>query len=185
MAVVKTESGFRPKVVSPAGAKGLMQLMPGTDEWLDGDIDGFDVEGNLDNGCMFLNWLRKYLVRKFPKLSNQDLWRLVWAGYNAGPGNVKKMLELALNEVSYEAFDFAVWRGYLPEITGKHSKETIAYVQRVEKYWKEYTAMKEKEAGEDTEGSVKVSRTRISSMLLMINSMKKELEQWLDESNIK
>jgi hypothetical protein len=53
-AQVSVESGLKPKVVSPSGAVGLLQLMPATDRDVDGDIDGFEIEGNLDNGIRYL-----------------------------------------------------------------------------------------------------------------------------------
>lgn len=77
-AVVRTESDFNPRAISPKGARGLMQLMPETAKLL-GVKDLFDPEQNLDGGCRYL----RYLMRQF----DGDL-DLVLAAYNSGPALV-------------------------------------------------------------------------------------------------
>ena len=55
-AVIQAESAFDPRAVSPKGAMGVMQLMPGTAERF-GVRDPFDVEDNLKGGMAYLRWL--------------------------------------------------------------------------------------------------------------------------------
>lgn len=78
--LIADESAYRPDAVSPAGAGGLTQLMPGTALEL-GVRDRFDPDENLRGGA---DYLARQLVRY------GDL-RLALAAYNAGPGRVARL----------------------------------------------------------------------------------------------
>jgi soluble lytic murein transglycosylase-like protein len=77
--VMRAESGFQPQVVSPKGAIGLMQLMPGTARTLGADPK--DPAQNADAGARYL--------RDLLQLYDGALWHAL-AAYNAGPGAVAK-----------------------------------------------------------------------------------------------
>jgi len=76
-ALVWTESTFRPDAVSPAGAIGLTQLLPGTAREV--GVDPFDPVDNLHGGARYL----RGLLDRYPGRAD-----LALAAYNAGPGNV-------------------------------------------------------------------------------------------------
>ena len=76
-AVARQESGFDPGAVSPAGAQGLMQLMPATAQGL-GVANPFDPSQAVDGAARLL----RDLMSRFGRVD------LALAAYNAGPGAV-------------------------------------------------------------------------------------------------
>jgi soluble lytic murein transglycosylase-like protein len=78
-AVIQTESSWRTDVVSPKGAKGLMQLIDSTAERF-GVKNVFDPAENIKGGAKFL----KHLMSKYNDV------KLVLAAYNAGEGAVER-----------------------------------------------------------------------------------------------
>jgi len=79
-AVMRHESGFNSQAVSPKGAQGLMQLMPGTAALM-GVRDPFDPEQNIAGGVGYLRHCLDRFQHNVP---------LAVAAYNAGPGAVAK-----------------------------------------------------------------------------------------------
>lgn len=76
--VIRAESGFKLRAVSPKGAQGLMQLMPGTAHKL-GVQDAFEPGANIDAGTRYL---RELLVQYHGDVAK------ALAAYNAGPQRV-------------------------------------------------------------------------------------------------
>ena len=79
-ALVIVESAYDPGAISPVGARGLTQLMPGTAREL-GVTDSFDIEQNLRGGARYL----AIQIGRFGDL------RLALAAYNSGPGRVARL----------------------------------------------------------------------------------------------
>jgi len=76
--LVTAESNWDVAIVSPRGAIGLAQLMPGTAEEL--GVDPWDAYDNLDGGA-------RYLRQQYDEFGT---WELALAAYNAGPGAVNQ-----------------------------------------------------------------------------------------------
>jgi len=77
-AIIKAESNFNHRAVSPVGARGLMQLMPATAATLQVQ-DSFHPETNIDGGVRYLRYLMNLFNSNLP---------LVLAAYNAGENSV-------------------------------------------------------------------------------------------------
>jgi len=78
--VMHQESSFKSRAISPKGARGLMQLMPGT-AMRYGVTNIFDPRQNIEGGARYL----RFLLDRFDGDVN-----LALAGYNAGEGAVEK-----------------------------------------------------------------------------------------------
>ena len=77
-AIIKAESNFNHRAVSPVGARGLMQLMPATAATLHVQ-DSFHPENNIDGGVRYLRYLMNLFNGNLP---------LVLAAYNSGENTV-------------------------------------------------------------------------------------------------
>jgi hypothetical protein len=98
--IIWVESRFDPEAVSPVGARGLMQLMPKTAQYLAECIDwsgrknAFDPEFNISAGSYYI----ARLIREFN--GDEDM---ALAAYNAGPTKVRRWLSgTGLPRVSIE-----------------------------------------------------------------------------------
>jgi hypothetical protein len=79
-AIIKAESNFNYRAVSPVGARGLMQLMPATAASLQVQ-DSFHPEKNIDGGVRYVRYLMNLFNGNLP---------LVLAAYNAGENSVMR-----------------------------------------------------------------------------------------------
>ncbi len=88
--VIRQESGFAPKILSSAGAQGVMQIMPATANWVVRHLpqaagaDPQSIAGNIQIGSAYLTHLQQ-------RLGPSPL--LMAAAYNAGPNAVRKWLQ--------------------------------------------------------------------------------------------
>ena len=119
-AVIRAESNFREEAVSSAGARGLMQLMPPTAQFIAENIgENLSIDSPEDNIRMGV-WYLAYLSEKFEGQTE------VLAAYNAGEGAVRQWLRDA---------DYSQDGKSLREIP---LAETRKYVQRDKKFYNCY-----------------------------------------------
>lgn len=121
--LMRQESEFNSRAVSPAGARGLMQLMPGTAREVAGKL-GLPYEQERLTGDPDYNMRlgRSYLSRMVARSGGYV--PMAVASYNAGPGNVDKWLRL-VGDPRDGSMDPVDWIESLP------FSETRNYVQRV------------------------------------------------------
>lgn len=115
-AVMRQESAFYPRAVSTSNARGLMQVVPSTWDWLaelqnEPPADVFDVSANIRYGAFYLDWLLRYF--------DGDL-ELATASYNRGQGYIGRL------------FDGEDVAGEKPELYRQiDAQETRNYLERV------------------------------------------------------
>lgn len=119
------ESSMDPKAVSPAGARGLAQFMPNTwEEWAK-EEDPFHPEAAIDACIRYMRWL--YAL--FEGVPEPDRYMFALGSYNAGIGNIRKMLSLA---APAQRTSWRLASQHLDKVTSpKHAEATRAYVERI------------------------------------------------------
>lgn len=135
MAIARQESAWNPKVKSPVGASGLMQIMPGTATHTvkmfnlpgySNPVQLLDPETNINIGTSYL----QYVYQQF---ENNRIFAS--AAYNAGPGRVRTWLGNSAGRIDAVAFiesiPFSETRGYV--------KNVLAY----DAYYRHFMGQKE------------------------------------------
>lgn len=135
MAIARQESAWNPKVKSPVGASGLMQIMPGTATHTvkmfnlpgySNSVQLLDPETNINIGTSYL----QYVYQQF---ENNRIFAS--AAYNAGPGRVRTWLGNSAGRIDAVAFiesiPFSETRGYV--------KNVLAY----DAYYRHFMGQKE------------------------------------------
>lgn len=119
LAFVRQESRFQSKAVSSVGATGLMQIMPGTANYLDSSVDRSDLKDpttSLDLG-------QRYIAELLDKMNNNLIETM--AAYDSGPGSVWRWLDRPGTDKN----DPLLFLETMP------SPETRDYVRRVMTYY--------------------------------------------------
>lgn len=121
-AIARQESQFDRTAVSSAGARGLLQLMPGTAREQSGKMGlAYDVSALTADPNLSIMLGSSYFQRVYDRFGS---FPLAIAGYNAGGGNVNKWLA-ANGDPRTGAVDMVDWIEAIP------FSETRNYVQRV------------------------------------------------------
>jgi membrane-bound lytic murein transglycosylase F len=160
VAVMKVESRFNHSAESEKGAKGLMQIMPTTQNEIADKIgmesEAFDgPHGNIRGGIFYLAQLYKQFGND--GLSEENQLKFTLAAYNAGPGRIndaKKMAayvndnpkewnsvknSLSLLSKKYSSLHKFVWEEQKPSYGYfKDWKQTSNYVELVMNYYNDY-----------------------------------------------
>lgn len=127
------ESGFNRLAVSPVGAKGLGQAMDGTfsdykkKRWVPLDASPFDVLPAITGQHLYMNQIEGQMRTWMGPVPKDGGWYdASLAGYNAGPGNIKKCFFLT-DQLGLPTME---WKRMLPKVTKQHSVETLTYIPR-------------------------------------------------------
>lgn len=149
-AIIHQESRFRPHVVSPVGAFGLMQLMPSVAKTYKINFRKLaSPELNIATGTKYFRWIYNHFDK--PEFSQEDKIKFSLAAYNAGIGHIYDARALARK---YK-LDPNVWndnveamllskstRKYYSDPVVKHGHcrgfETQVYVRNIMQYYEHY-----------------------------------------------
>lgn len=124
LAIARRESEFNPAVQSPAGARGLMQLMPATAREVAADLGLAH-----DTGRLVTDWSHNarlgaaYLARLAARFDGNPI--LVSIGYNAGPARAAQWIAEQGDPRTRDGHDLIDWIEHIP------FRETRNYVMRV------------------------------------------------------
>jgi len=129
---IMAESSGNPEAVSPAGARGLLQIMPATQADLEQrglipkELDPFNPEHSKQMRDAKIDALSRLSWIKNPPQEIPEVNRLarIYASYNAGEGRVKAALEKAKEDGVDIYGDPREWFEYIP-------KETRGYLNRI------------------------------------------------------
>ncbi|MCA0961384.1 lytic transglycosylase domain-containing protein [Salipiger bermudensis] len=123
LAIARRESEFDPAVVSHAGARGLMQLMPGTAQEVSGWLDiAYSHDGLTEDPAYNARLGSTYLARLAERFDGNVV--MMAAGYNAGPGRPIRWMDL-FGDPRKGEIDVVDWIEMIP------FNETRNYVMRV------------------------------------------------------
>jgi membrane-bound lytic murein transglycosylase MltF len=140
------ESRFDQSKRSPAGAIGIMQLLPSTAADPNVAIaDISSVENNIHAGAKYLAFLRdRYFSEE--EIDPLDRVLFTFAAYNAGPGNVAR----ARRKTAALGFDPNRWFGHVE--VGMYravSGEPVSYVRNIYKYYVTFKRLEEARLGRE------------------------------------
>lgn len=123
LAIARRESEFDPAAVSPAGARGLMQVMPGTAQLVARELGlGYKMGALTSDPGYNVRLGSAYLLKLIEEFGPSIA--LVAAGYNAGPGRPRAWIQ-SLGDPRRPDVDIVDWVEMVP------FAETRTYIMRV------------------------------------------------------
>lgn len=134
-AIIRTESNYKPHLISNKQAVGLMQIMPTTAQWIveRGRYEAETIQHlaepavNIELGSWYVKWLiDRFTDGEAGSELNKDVISIVAASYNAGHNKVGEWLKESVWDGRYET------RGDIPY------GETRHYIKRVLYYYNKY-----------------------------------------------
>lgn len=132
------ESLLRADVCSHAGACGIAQFMPAT--WrevatqlrLPAGTTPFHADAAIDAGAYYMRRMRGVWTSRRSEDARRELAQ---ASYNAGSGNILRAQRVCIAETRASCLTWAEVAQHLHRVTGRHSAETITYVQRIRRWY--------------------------------------------------
>lgn len=136
------ESGLNQNLRSPAGAIGIMQVLPSTATDKAVNIKDIHlVENNIHAGVKYLSFLKNRYFSS-PDIEPAARVNLSWAAYNAGPARINQLRSIAAKR----GFDPNRWFFNVEKIAAeKIGRETLDYVANINKYYVAYRLYYEKD----------------------------------------
>lgn len=131
-AQIHQESGWRPDAVSPVGATGMAQFMPGTARWICGAYPDLPAGCNTTNPVWAMRALAAYDRHLYDRLAiagdECSRWWATLRSYNGGLGHWLKEARLAASPADREAVNSACGQASRHR---KHCAENLGYPERI------------------------------------------------------
>jgi membrane-bound lytic murein transglycosylase MltF len=143
-ALAYQESTIDQRKKSPAGAIGVMQILPATANDKNVNISEIDeIEHNIHAGTKYL----KFMIDRYfddPGIDSLNRVLLTFASYNAGPAKISKLRK----EAKSMNLDPNVWFNNVEVVAAKRiGRETVQYVTNIFKYYIAYTFISKQKTG--------------------------------------
>ena len=138
------ESQLDQSVRSPAGAIGIMQLLPSTASGQPINVHNIEqLENNIHAGAKYMHHLRTSYFDD-TAISAADQVDFAWVAYNAGPARIRKLNSV----VAGRGLDPNRWFGHVEVVAAeKIGRETVDYVRNINKYYVAYKLYLDIQAG--------------------------------------
>jgi membrane-bound lytic murein transglycosylase MltF len=141
-ALAYQESRLDQNLKSPAGAVGVMQILPSTAKDKNVDIpDIHELDKNIHAGAKYLRFMVDNYFANDPGLDELNKTLFAFASYNAGPARVAKLRK----EAEQMGLDPNIWFRNVEVVAAKRiGRETVQYVSNIFKYYVSYKLLEDK-----------------------------------------